>query len=175
MICKIWKKCKLKCEMIWKIWKKCKSNSENIWKTQKKIVKRYEKCGRTVGWIVKWYGKYWKFMCVIFTQGETFSYSLSFSSFSTSIFLPPSSSLFTCIYIVFQNWDESSWNSFLLETMQLGIAFTILFIWLLGYLKIVKWYRSYGRSPSWIVKWFGKYRRKLWNDMEHMEERQVSE
>jgi hypothetical protein len=32
---KIWKKSKLKCEMIWKIWKK--------------IVKRYEKYGRKVG------------------------------------------------------------------------------------------------------------------------------
>jgi hypothetical protein len=135
------------------------------------IVKWYEKYWRKVSWNVKWYGKYWKFLCVMITQGETSSYSPSFSSFSTSIFLPPSSSLFTCIYIVFQNWDESSWNSFLLETMQLGITFTILFLWLFGYLKIVKWYRSYGRNPSWIVKWFGKYRRKLWNDMEHMEER----
>jgi hypothetical protein len=46
------------------------------------------------------------------------------------MFLPPSSSLFTCIYIVFQNSDESPWNSFLLETMQVGITFTILFNWL---------------------------------------------
>ena len=36
---KIWKKDKLKCEMIWKIWKKDKLNSEMIWKIQKKIVK----------------------------------------------------------------------------------------------------------------------------------------
>jgi hypothetical protein len=42
----IWKKAKLKCEMIWKIWKKGKSNSEKIWKIQKKIVKRYEKYGK---------------------------------------------------------------------------------------------------------------------------------
>ena len=49
---KIWKKGKLKCEMILKIWKKGKSNSEKIWKIQKKIVKRYEKYGWKVGWIV---------------------------------------------------------------------------------------------------------------------------
>jgi hypothetical protein len=33
------------------------------------------------------------------------------------------------------------------------------------------WYRKYGRKVSWIVKWFGKYRRKLWKDMKNMEER----
>ena len=32
---------------------------------------------------------------------------------------------------------------------------------------------KYWRNQSWIVKKFGKYRRKLWNDMENMEERQV--
>ena len=37
--------------------------------------------------------------------------------------------------------------------------------------KTVKWYEKYGRNPSWIVKIFGKYRRKLWNDMEIMEEK----
>jgi hypothetical protein len=42
MIWKLWKKGKLKCEMIWK---KGKSNSEKIWKIQKKIVKRCEKYG----------------------------------------------------------------------------------------------------------------------------------
>ena len=31
MICKIWKKSKLKCEMMWKIW-----NSDKIWTIQKK-------------------------------------------------------------------------------------------------------------------------------------------
>jgi hypothetical protein len=68
------------CEKIWKIWKKGKLNSEMIWKILKISV------------------------LVIITQGETSSYSpSSFSSSSTSIFLPPSSSLFTCIYIVFQN------------------------------------------------------------------------
>ena len=35
-------------------------------------------------------------------------------------------------------------------------------------------YGQYGRkNPSWTVKRFGKYRRKLWNDMENMEETQV--
>ena len=29
---------------------------------------------------------------------------------------------------------------------------------------------EYVRKVSWIVKWFGKYRRKLWNDRENMEE-----
>jgi hypothetical protein len=31
-------------------------------------------------------------------------------------------------------------------------------------------YGQYGRKISWIVKGYGKYRRKLWNDMENMEE-----
>jgi hypothetical protein len=35
----------------------------------------------------------------------------------------------------------------------------------------VKWYGNYQRKKSWIVKRFGKYRRKLWNDMENMEEK----
>ena len=29
----------------------------------------------------------------------------------------------------------------------------------------MKRYGDYGRKVSWIVKKFGKYRRKLWNDM----------
>ena len=32
---------------------------------------------------------------------------------------------------------------------------------------------KYGRKPSWIVIRYGKYRRKLWNDMENNEETQV--
>jgi hypothetical protein len=36
---------------------------------------------------------------------------------------------------------------------------------------IVKIYEKYGRNPSSIVKRFGKCRRKLWNDMENMEEK----
>jgi hypothetical protein len=34
----------------------------------------------------------------------------------------------------------------------------------------VKWYGKYGTKVSWLVKRFGKYRRKLWNDMENMDE-----
>jgi hypothetical protein len=34
---------------------------------------------------------------------------------------------------------------------------------------IVKWYGNYERKVSWIVN--GKYRRKLWNDMENREEK----
>ena len=34
----------------------------------------------------------------------------------------------------------------------------------------MKWYGKYGRKVSWIVKRFGKHRRKLWNAMENMEE-----
>ena len=48
MIQKIWKKGKLKCEMIWKIWKKGKTNSEKNWKIQKKIVKRYGNYDRKI-------------------------------------------------------------------------------------------------------------------------------
>jgi hypothetical protein len=36
----------------------------------------------------------------------------------------------------------------------------------------VKSNEKYGRKVGWIVIRFGKYRRKLWNDMENMEERQ---
>jgi hypothetical protein len=39
----------------------------------------------------------------------------------------------------------------------------------------MKRYEKYGRNPSWIVIRIGKYRRKLWNDMENMEERQVEQ
>ena len=35
---------------------------------------------------------------------------------------------------------------------------------------IVKRYEKYGRNPSWIVITFDKYRRKLWKDLENMEE-----
>ena len=31
-------------------------------------------------------------------------------------------------------------------------------------------YGKYGRKVSWIDKKFGKYRKKLWNDMENMDE-----
>ena len=33
-----------------------------------------------------------------------------------------------------------------------------------------KIYGNYERKISWIVNRFGKYRRKLWNDMENMDE-----
>jgi hypothetical protein len=33
----------------------------------------------------------------------------------------------------------------------------------------VKRYGNYERKRSWIVKRFGKYRRKMWNDMENMD------
>ena len=36
--------------------------------------------------------------------------------------------------------------------------------------KIVKRYGNYERKISWIVKRFEKYGRKLWNDMENMDE-----
>ena len=38
---------------------------------------------------------------------------------------------------------------------------------------IVKRHGKHGWRVSWIVKRFEKYRRKLWNDMENIEERQV--
>jgi hypothetical protein len=37
----------------------------------------------------------------------------------------------------------------------------------------VKWFGKHGRKVSWIVERFGKYKRKLWNDMENMEEKLV--
>jgi hypothetical protein len=33
----------------------------------------------------------------------------------------------------------------------------------------VKRYEKYGKKVGWIVKWYGKYRKKFWNDMENME------
>ena len=39
--------------------------------------------------------------------------------------------------------------------------------------RIVKRYEKYGGKESWKVIGFGKHGRKLWNDMENMEERQV--
>jgi hypothetical protein len=35
----------------------------------------------------------------------------------------------------------------------------------------VKRYWTWERNVSWIVKWYGKYKRKMWNDMENMEEK----
>jgi hypothetical protein len=37
----------------------------------------------------------------------------------------------------------------------------------------VKRVEKYGREARWIVKWYGKYGWKLWNDMENMEESQI--
>ena len=37
----------------------------------------------------------------------------------------------------------------------------------------MKRYRKCGTKVFWIVKWYGKYRKKLWNDIENMAERQV--
>jgi hypothetical protein len=36
--------------------------------------------------------------------------------------------------------------------------------------KLVKRYGNNERKISWIMKRFGKYGRKLWNDMENMDE-----
>ena len=108
--------------------------------------------------------KIWKIsVLVIITPKETFSSSIpppplpppslppstsasSYSSSSSPSLPPPSSSsLYTCICIVFQNWEESSWHSFLLETMQVGIKFTISFIWLL---EIPQWERGQSWSTT---------------------------
>jgi hypothetical protein len=36
---------------------------------------------------------------------------------------------------------------------------------------IEKRYEKYGRNPSWIVIRYGQCGRKLWNDMENMDEK----
>ena len=127
IIWKIWKKSKLKSEKIWKIWRKSQLSSEKIWKIQKK-----GKLNSEMIW------KLWKIsVLVIITHRD-----LPFLLFPP---LPPSTSLYTCTYIVFQNWEESSWNSFLLETMQVGIKFTISFIWLL---EIPQWERGHPWSTT---------------------------
>jgi hypothetical protein len=37
----------------------------------------------------------------------------------------------------------------------------------------MKRFGKYGRKASWILKWYGKYGWKLWNDMENSEKSQV--
>jgi hypothetical protein len=37
----------------------------------------------------------------------------------------------------------------------------------------MKWYGNYGRKVSGIVIRYGQYGRKLWNDMENIDKRQV--
>ena len=107
MIWKIWMKSKLNSEKNWKIQKKGKLNSEKIWKIWKK-----DNLNSEIIW------KIWRIsMLIIITPKEnSSSYLPPPSSFSSSFPPSSSSSLYTCIYIVFQNWEESSWNSFLLET-----------------------------------------------------------
>ena len=71
---------------------------------------RYGKCERKVVWIVKWYGKYGR---KVKAAAAAKAAPASFTALYTCTF---------CIYIVFQNWEESSCNSFcLLEIMQVGI------------------------------------------------------
>ena len=43
-------------------------------------------------------------------------------------------------------------------------------IWNKGKLNREKLWKIW-KKPSWIVKWYGKYGRKLWNHMEDMEEK----
>ena len=120
---KIW----MKCEMIWKIWKKSKLKSEKIWKIWKK--------GKLYGEMI-W--QIWKIsVLVIITPKETSSSSSSSSSLPPSLFPTILLFLLLSLYIVFQNWEESSWNSFLLETMQIGIKFTICL------LEIPQWERRH--------------------------------
>ena len=74
-------------------------------------MKRYGKCERKVVWIVKWYGKYGR--KVKAAAAAEASAPASSTTLYTCTF---------CIYIVFQNWEESSWKFFfLLEIMQVGI------------------------------------------------------
>ena len=62
---------------------------------------------------------------------------------------PPSIHVYT---LFFQNSEESSWNRFfLLETMQVGIKFTISFIWLLGYLVPPQWECGRDRLLEYIA------------------------
>jgi hypothetical protein len=69
--------------------------------------------------------------------------------------------MYIYMYIVFQNWEESSWNSFLLETMQVGIKFTISLIWLLGYLlEIPQWEGERDRKHPWSTTQHLEHSRK---------------
>ena len=73
------------------------------------IVKRYEKYGRNPSWRVKSLEKRqveeWNDM----ENMEDFCFSHNYTQREILLLLLP-------LYIVFQNWEESSWNSFLLET-----------------------------------------------------------
>ena len=122
-------KSKLTCEMIWKIQKKIVKWFGKYGRKISWIVKWFGWYGRNVSWLVKRFGKYrrkeswivkiWKISVLVINTPNEFPFSSSLplflpllTSFSSSF--PPSSSfsLYSCIYIVFQNWEESSWNSF---------------------------------------------------------------
>jgi hypothetical protein len=116
---KLWKKSKLNNKKIWKLWKKCKLNSEKIWKISTYLSSRFS-----------FSFHYSTYISSVFSK--SFHYSSFFSSFLTPPSLtegytppppltegyppspspPPTSSLYICIFIVFQNWEESSWNNF---------------------------------------------------------------
>ena len=183
----IWKKGKLNCEKIRKIWKKAKFNSEKIWKVWKKsrlnceMMWKIWKKGKLNSEMI-W--KIWKISVLVINTPKETSSSISIppphppplhpalllppslppSSFSSPFLQSSSSSppsLYTCIYIVFQNWEESSWNSFLLETMQVGIKFTISLIWLLGYLlEIPQWEGERDRKHPWSTTQHLEHSRK---------------
>jgi hypothetical protein len=139
---------KLNSEKIWKIQKKGKLNSEKIWKIQKKIVKWYEKYGIKVGWIVKRHGKHGKSASLSFHFSTYLSFIISMTFalinlpfFYIILFQVYFPKLFALCYFPFTN--------------------VILFQ--------VYTFLSNLRRASWIVKRYGKYRRKLWNDMKNTE------
>ena len=127
-IWKIRKKSKLNNEKIWKMWKKDKSNSEMIWKIWKK-----SKVNSGMIW------KIWKiYVLVIITPKRDLNipHLLLLLRLPPSHFPlpppPPPPPLSIHVYTLFFRIEKNHPGIvFLLETMQVGIKFTISFIWLL--------------------------------------------
>jgi hypothetical protein len=83
-------------------------------------------------------------------------------------FLPYFPYLFT-IQFAFSHYFSYHFTIQLAFLSYLQYLFTI-------FLPYFPLYGKYGGKASWIVKWFGKYGRKvseMWNDMENMAEIQV--
>ena len=106
---KIWKKDKSNSEMIWKIWKKSKVNSGMIWKIWKIYV-----------------------LVIITPKRDLNLHHLLHLPPSHFPLPPPPPPLSIHVYTLFFRIEKNHPGIvFLLETMQVGIKFTISFIWLL--------------------------------------------
>ena len=96
-------------------------------------MKRYGKCEGKVVWIVKWYGKYVR-------KVKAAAAAEAAPASSTALY-----AYTFCIYIVFQNWEESSWNRFFFTRDYASRDQT-------GYLVPPEWHSEHIRKHcSWKV------------------------